>query len=121
MKAIFAAIAIALGVGCTYPVTDPAILGKCGERPPQEYAERVVSDAVRRMPLKDPGSAQVEGITITGPKRWFEPTGNIYGWEISFSLNAKNSYGGYTGFSRHLVLIQPGGVWLTRPADAWHP
>lgn len=51
--------------------------------------------------LKDPGSAQFKGVKQTNPGYWC-------GW-----VNAKNAYGGYTGFS--VFYYHEGKVSLLPP------
>jgi hypothetical protein len=106
-------------VGCNNPITDPALVSQCGDELTQERAEALVDRAVAILPLKDPDSAQIRDIVIDGPRKWFNVQGNAYGQQVSFQLNAKNSYGGYTGAQRYIVLLSPNGRFQIRPATAW--
>jgi hypothetical protein len=69
--------------------------------------------------LKDPASAQVE--YLADPHQGFirknigaQP---IYGYRVCFTLNAKNSYGGYTGKHLTTVLLRDGTVVDYKQAD----
>jgi hypothetical protein len=73
------------------------------------------------MRLKDPESARVTDIQVDGIKKWVEPNGAFVGWQVSFWLNAKNSFGGYVGPQKYLCLLRGDGMFLTRQSDAWHP
>ena len=59
-----------------------------------------------RTRLKDPDSARFAGVSLN------EKTGSICGW-----VNAKNSWGGYTGMTE-FVLIVPTGEFVLRPATS---
>ena len=58
-----------------------------------------IGDSVK---LKDPESA-IYAFSPTPKKDWFRGTGNMvrYAWKITYTVNAKNSYGGYTGSKLH--------------------
>lgn len=62
--------------------------------------------------LKDPQSAQVE--RVTGPSMVMARNSvlgpGFYGWGICFHVNAKNSYGGYVGFKRYVIVVRDGSV-----------
>ena len=34
----------------------------------------------------------------------------MFGWAIAFEVNAKNSYGGYTGWQPHEIIACPDGT-----------
>ena len=50
-----------------------------------------------------------------------DPGGPWIGWQIGFYLNAKNSFGGYVGPRRYILLLREDGRFFCREADAWHP
>lgn len=56
--------------------------------------------------LKDPDSARIK---LHQPRKayrvtnWVEPT--LYGYLVVAEVNAKNSYGGYTGYKDYLVFM----------------
>lgn len=85
----------------------------CGPRPSEEEAQNAVQVYINGVGLKDPAAAQVKDVTIIGPGKWYKGLvnggGYNYGWEISFQLNGKNSYGGYVGFQPRKILLCQGG------------
>ncbi|WP_080783232.1 hypothetical protein [Klebsiella variicola] len=80
---------------------------------PDNYQQQI-KDWWGRM-LKDPYSAQY---TFGTPeKAWFkdgilaESGGAMrYGWLIPITINAKNSYGGYTGAEAHTIFYSHGKI-----------
>lgn len=63
--------------------------------------------------LKDPYSAQVTH--YAGPAKFVGATGfsfNVkgYGWASCYAVNAKNSFGGYTGARAYLAVIRNGRI-----------
>lgn len=63
--------------------------------------------------LKDPYSAQVTH--YAGPAKFVGSTGfsfNVkgYGWASCYAVNAKNSFGGYTGARAYLAVIRNGRI-----------
>ena len=122
MRAVLPAVAIVALAGCTSPVTDPGTLADCGPRPDQAQCEAVAAKAVSLMRLKDPESARITEVQAEQPMIWKgDPGGPWIGWQIGFLLNAKNSFGGYVGPQRVIVLLRRDGTFRYRPADAWHP
>lgn len=80
---------------------------------PEDYKEIVknYSDGM----LKDPESAKY--MMATPCKGWIREgvlaaSGGkpIYGWIIPYRVNAKNSYGGYTGFQDHVAFYFDGKI-----------
>lgn len=49
-----------------------------------------------------------------GPAKWNSIRGSIMGWQVSFEVNAKNSYGAYVGYQRREVMIMPDGSYRWR-------
>ena len=88
---------------------------RCGSVPTMAQAEWGVNYCVQNIGLKDPGSAQVRNIEIGGMHGQVNIHGNVYGWLVTFELNAKNSYGGYNGFKHMEVIMMDGGtrVWFS--------
>ncbi len=85
--------------GCAAPTPTAS---NAGPRPPDP--RRLVQDFLRGQ-LKDPYSAQIEmrsmnPTTAKGPL--FGPP--VYAWGICADVNAKNAYGGYTGFKPVVVV-----------------
>ncbi|WP_424947039.1 hypothetical protein [Candidatus Spongiihabitans sp.] len=75
---------------------------------PAEY-ERIVKGFLQRV-LKDPSSAQLR--KIKGPhSQWSSYFGAAkFGYAVCYGVNAKNSFGGYTGEKTHYFLIRNGSV-----------
>ena len=65
---------------------------------------------VAAVPWKDPASVQVRNVRLQGcGSHWrglINGGGYLVGREIDFEVNAKNSYGGYTGFEHNLYRIE---------------
>jgi hypothetical protein len=106
MRILIAAGLAGILAGCaTQPLTPEA----CGPQPTQLQIDEAVKAYVANVNWKDPGSVQVRNVHMTRcaripngllvPK---EPIPN--GWEILLDVNAKNSYGGYTGFEVRSII-----------------
>jgi hypothetical protein len=85
-KAAAAAAAAALVAAAPHPRLDPE--------------EKTVRDAVAAQ-MKDPDSAEFKGVKKTSPGYWC-------GW-----VNAKNSFGGYTGYA--VFYFHNGNVSIVPP------
>lgn len=69
----------------------------------------LVEDAIRNE-LKDPDSAKFSGMT-TPRKEVMVQNGNfVYGYSICVFVNAKNSYGGYTGKQLYWAFLRDKNV-----------
>lgn len=91
---------VALFAGCATPANPTA--AEAGPRPPDP--RRVVQEYLRAQ-LKDPYSAQVEMRGMAPAQAsgaMFGP--RVIGWGICADVNAKNAYGGYTGFKPVVVV-----------------
>jgi hypothetical protein len=116
-------VAAVLGTGCwahgpldIWPrqssVVQAADEGRCGPEPTQAELE----DVVRRFAaseLKDPESARWRNLRAVRRGQWRANGNTMYGWFVMFELNGKNSFGGYTGFTSEVVLLEPSGTF-------WH-
>jgi hypothetical protein len=61
--------------------------------------------------LKDPSSLQIDGSISSPQKSWLSFMGSVqYGYKVCVRYNAKNSYGGYGGFTTEYLLIRNGVV-----------
>lgn len=72
---------------------------------PPDY--RVRTETLIRSTLKDPYSAMID---VGEPRDGFcaaTPFTKFWGWAVPVSVNAKNSYGGYTG-------VETGYVWFAK-------
>ena len=79
---------------------------------PSNYEERVKD--YMAMQLKDPMSAVYNfrlplrrAVVKTGMLDNFT---KYYGWVVEVSVNAKNSFGGYTGAKTYFIFIRPDGL-----------
>ena len=120
-RSIFPVLALVALVGCSVPVSDPTALVTCGPRPDQWKIDEAPQLAVSHMRLIDPESARITEIRLDGPRKWAQPGGSLLGWQVSFWLYAKNSFGGYAGPRKILCLILPDGSWRAKEANAWNP
>jgi hypothetical protein len=101
---------------CAHPELTPdgRVPNVADAGPPPANARDVIMTMLRAR-LKDPYSAQIEG--ISGPKFIRDP-GSIasnpnYGWGICFEVNAKNSYGAFTGFHSMAMIWREGRIlWV---------
>lgn len=98
--------ALIMMVGCASPSS--LTPERCGDAPTQEQAEKAVSYFIQNGNLKDPASALVRNVRVSGMGAIINIHGNFYGWKVLFELNAKNSYGGYTGFQLRSVMVNNG-------------
>lgn len=103
---------ILIVAGCTTLSVGPEEEDRCGPRPSYDDASRAAQVYVDRYGFKDPTSAQIRDIQIGNRAKWYRGVvnggGYNYGWEITFNVNAKNSFGGYVGYKSRTVLLSPG-------------
>tara|TARA_R110002096_G_scaffold435548_1_gene661346 strand:- start:38 stop:376 length:339 start_codon:yes stop_codon:yes gene_type:complete len=109
IKVIFFVISMTALAGCvtTQTMADRSITqaANYGEYP-DDYEQIIKSIMMNK--LKDPESAQyqfkgpIKAYLRSAPIAGGNPT--VYGYMVYFKLNAKNSYGGYTGFKEYRML-----------------
>lgn len=75
---------------------------------PVEY-KSVVESAIRDG-LKDPDSAKFSGMTKPRKEVMVDQGEFVYGYSTCVYVNAKNSYGGYTGKQLHWVFFRDNKV-----------
>ncbi len=81
--------------------------------PTMSEAESCVRQYVQNSNLLDPDSALTRNIQIEKPIQFSNVNGTIEGWKVTFELNAKNAYGGYTGYRPRWIVIKNGSAkWL---------
>ena len=78
----------------------------------QDQAQRIAQSFLNKR-LKDPRSAQYEWGRFY--KDWvrrslIDGREMIFGYRLDVSVNAKNSYGGYTGFKEYIFMFYDGGI-----------
>ena len=107
------------------------LLGGCGSLPtPEEISTadygqypdnyEAIVKGFYNMALKDPESAKYSN--ITAPYRTYlgSRLGDTkYGWLTCATVNAKNSFGGYTGYTTDGLLIKNGTVIQYVPKGDW--
>jgi hypothetical protein len=101
-----------LMLGClSIPATQPEL---CGPAPTQYQAEIAAQSYTQQVGLKDPTSAQIRNVQVGGTIQWYRGLvnggGYDHGWEVSFDMNARNSFGGYVGFRRITILYVNGTI-----------
>jgi hypothetical protein len=83
--------------GCaTAPTPEQLAMADYGDPPDQYVVEPIARRAILDS-LKDPNSAIINFSPIQ--KAWFREFGrpNRFAWRLTASVNARNSFGGYTG------------------------
>jgi hypothetical protein len=114
MKVLAAVVLIGLLTGCassgpTRPDGSAVSIQDAGSPPADAMA--AVQPFLNRH-LKDPYSAQVKILSgptfITQSSSLLGPA--VYGWGICFDVNARNSYGGYTGRQLMAIVWRDGSV-----------
>lgn len=130
-----AVILMLLGVSFATPLDAEAITTKKtyerylatlppqGEAPSADYAREAATRYLRKV-LKDSESARYEwGSIESGTWRGMFERFGTPGWIFSVEVNAKNSYGGYTGFKGWRFVFRSNSIvevysWNDR-AEAW--
>lgn len=97
--------------GCVSINHDEIKTANFGDKP-SNYEERVKD--YMKMQLKDPMSAVYNfrlplrrAVVKMGMLDNFT---KYYGWVVEVSVNAKNSFGGYTGAKTYFIFIRPDGL-----------
>lgn len=105
MRRVLFPASLILILGCKGPDLATANFGP--QPTPEECA--TVAKGWCNANLKDPWSAVIQNARVVGKNSVYNGLvnggGYTYGWEIRFEVNAKNSYGGYTGFKVMTLLI----------------
>ncbi|MGP9420775.1 hypothetical protein ACT3RT_17475 [Ewingella sp. AOP9-I1-14] len=105
MKKILLVIAVSFLAGCvSNPNPVEVSNADYGVKPSKELYELKIK-SYQEERLKDPDSAKYH---FGEPhKGWCKFNGMVnYGWIIDYSLNAKNSYGGYVGAKPQFAFIK---------------
>lgn len=110
-----AALCLGLLSGCATPLSNEEISKLDYGSYPADY-KQVVERHLDRV-LKDPGSKQIEW--LKGPGQMYNKAGAlagggvIAGYGVCAYVNAKNSYGGYTGSKLSFFMIKNGFVVIS--------
>jgi hypothetical protein len=109
LSVVVAGMALA---GCAAMSLNPyqhALHATAGPEPDPARADEVVAEYLQRS-LKDPESVKQFRKISTQKTRWLRGAinggGSEEGWLICFELNAKNSYGGYTGLKTMGLVVR---------------
>lgn len=97
---------IFLGVmlsGCVKPMTKAEVNSAVYEPLPSNYKEQIQQMMESR--LKDPDSAKFK---FFEPRKGFTESTRHFGYVVPVGINAKNSYGGYTGYQAHYFVYYQG-------------
>lgn len=108
MRKIFIALFTLILVGCAAPPTQDQISSAYYGDKPDDYQEMI--KGYIKATLKDPDSAKFTW--LNDPKKgWYMWRGKTkYGWVVCVAVNAKNSYGGYTGNKAYYHLLQGNNI-----------
>lgn len=111
MKYLFVLMFGALVVACTVPVKQSDIdAANYPVMPTQQEADDQIRTYLSTV-LKDPDSLKLECQSIQkGWARQFRDRAAEFGWVIPCTVNAKNSYGGYTGAKSYIFLFSTSGL-----------
>jgi hypothetical protein len=113
-------IASDLGGCATAPMTAQE-QARCGPRPTQDEIASSVQAYISHVNWKDPDSVHVQNVRMHECRfMWnglINGGGHTVGWEIDFDLNAKNSYGGYTGFQLKSIIRTADGLIHWDPTE----
>lgn len=90
LSALFACVLLS---GCTQPMTKAEVDRAVYEPLPTDYQEQLKSTI--EVQLKDPDSAKYK---FFSPRKSYTESTRHFGYTVPVGVNAKNSYGGYTGF-----------------------
>ena len=99
-----------LGTGCaTRPVPSPEqIAAGVHESTPVPFIYENIIKSYWETRLFDPNSAIYRfGV----PKKWYSTrlgNGIVYGWLVTFEINGKNQFGGYTGAKTYQAFFYEG-------------
>jgi hypothetical protein len=97
---------------CASTPTSAQLIWRSGPPPPASHQEEI--KALLLSMLKDPGSAKFQfhapEIHWFSSGDWLRGWTDWYGWRVPVLINARNSFGGYTGFQNHSVLFQNGEI-----------
>ncbi|QYY33554.1 hypothetical protein K2O51_31480 (plasmid) [Cupriavidus pinatubonensis] len=108
MRRAFAVLVAAVSLsGCALPPSESELAAADYGSYPMNY-EEIIRDYMSSR-LKDPFSAQYQ--FQNSPQRGFYGLGGAqYGFVVCALINAKNSYGGYTGARPAYFMIRDGAV-----------
>jgi len=94
--------------GCADAPVNPHDQAQCGPQPTEAQITDAVQTYIKNVNWKDPDSVQVRNVRMQECRSIYNGLinggGHTIGWEIDFEVNAKNSYGGYTGYQLKSII-----------------
>ncbi|HFY9996229.1 TPA: hypothetical protein ACIIU4_004354 [Citrobacter freundii] len=100
MKGLFSALIMCIALtGCVQPMTKAEVDRAVYEPLPADYQEQIKSTI--ELKLKDPDSAKYR---FFDPKKGYTEGTRHFGFVVPVGVNAKNSYGGYTGYKLYYFV-----------------
>ncbi|MBA5234749.1 hypothetical protein H2Y56_21960 [Pectobacterium aroidearum] len=84
--------------GCVAPMTKNEVAAASYQQLPSDYQEKIKQYFESR--LKDPDSAKYR---FSEPRKAFTEATRHFAYVVPVAVNAKNSYGGYTGFKMYYL------------------
>lgn len=102
------------------PMT-PELAKLMPEKPDAAEVEALSMRAARGL-MKDPDSVQLRGLTPAKPSFRVGPFGTVEASGMGWfgEVNAKNSFGGYSGFSRFSFFYNGKLVWMFEDDKGWN-
>lgn len=98
------AVVVLIVSGCADTPVAPAT---CGPQPTPAQIDAEVKSYIASRNWKDPDSVHFQNIRMQPCRAMWVGLvngGRLTGWEIDVDVNAKNSYGGYTGFQTKAIV-----------------
>jgi len=113
MRQLWGGVALAILGGCAvYPTAEEQAAADYGPEP-DWYTCRAAIRILIQGVLKDPGSAEFRWYGFErawwGSRGLFGP-GITYGWRMAVDVNAKNSFGAYTGYETWWFYFRDGKI-----------
>ena len=112
MKKSILLLSLLLGACASMPTKQEMARADYGRAISQTECENIAKSEIQRN-LKDAGSAIFEFGSCEKRGMHSIPVANIpkqYGYFLPVRVNAKNSFGGYTGFRNYNILLKNGNV-----------
>ena len=111
MKLVYLCVLCITILGCTAPVTNSDIAAaNFPSKPTTENSDAQINQYLQNT-LKDPDSLKLKCEPARkGWGRQFRERKPDYGWIVPCSVNAKNSFGGYTGPKPYIFLFTSQGL-----------
>ncbi|MEB7926113.1 hypothetical protein NGJ69_20780 [Atlantibacter hermannii] len=104
MKKILALVLLGVSLtGCVQPMTKSEVNAAVYEPLPSNYKEQI--QMLMESRLKDPDTAKFK---FFEPKKGYTESTRHFAYVVPVGINAKNSYGGYTGYKAYYFSYYQG-------------